>query len=388
MSHNFSDFIKLVGAGKRAGRSLSEEEAYIAMSMLLSGQASELQKGAFLMLLRVREETVEELSGFVRACKEQLNFTTKVNSHSTAPNALPRPHIDIGAYAGKRRQLPWFLLALGVIHQQGFTMLMHGASEPQSQRLYIKDALRELGVLNHVQSFSLKAASDKVQRLGISYIDLADAHPQLNDIIQLRSELGLRSCANTLARLLNPLNAKYSVQGVHHCGVDEKHIQVASQMNIAHENKDTNVLCFRGEGGEPEINPSKDTELHFFKQLDKYIVQLGARQSWQIKPKQLNIQSLRAVWSGEAHSQYAEHTIASTLSALIMLLTDCGQEQAYKSASTWWQARNPEQWFGVKCEHSRNQKLTHTGVSTVENHQKAACKKNVNGTLLVRSAQA
>ena len=67
--HPFARYIRILGKGKTGSRSLSQEEAYDAFGMLLRGDVEELQLGAFLMPLRVKEETGEELAGFVRACR-------------------------------------------------------------------------------------------------------------------------------------------------------------------------------------------------------------------------------------------------------------------------------------------------------------------------------
>src|SRR5690606_9557981 len=70
--HPFAPYVRILGKGKRGSRSLTETEAFEAMSMILDGQVLDLQLGAFLMLLRVKEESPEEIAGFVRACRERL----------------------------------------------------------------------------------------------------------------------------------------------------------------------------------------------------------------------------------------------------------------------------------------------------------------------------
>ena len=70
--NEFSQYIKLIGKGKRAGKYLSQEQAYQAFRMLLEQEVEPEQIGAFLMLLRVREESEEELAGFVQASREYI----------------------------------------------------------------------------------------------------------------------------------------------------------------------------------------------------------------------------------------------------------------------------------------------------------------------------
>ena len=94
--HPFAQTIRTLGRGKKGSRDLTEEEAYSAFSQVLKDEVEPEQLGAFLMLLRVKEETAAELAGFVRAARDHLETPTK----------LPAVHLDWSSYAGKRRHLP------------------------------------------------------------------------------------------------------------------------------------------------------------------------------------------------------------------------------------------------------------------------------------------
>ena len=59
--HPFAQYVRILGKGKTGSRSLSYEEAYQAFSMILKDEVLDVQLGAFLMLLRVKEESVDEL---------------------------------------------------------------------------------------------------------------------------------------------------------------------------------------------------------------------------------------------------------------------------------------------------------------------------------------
>ena len=94
--HPFAQFVRIVGKGKNGARSLTYDEAYQAFSMILKNEVLDVQLGAFLMLLRVKEESVDELTGFVQATKDQLNFQ---------PLAVD---LDWSSYAGKRKHTRGF----------------------------------------------------------------------------------------------------------------------------------------------------------------------------------------------------------------------------------------------------------------------------------------
>ena len=114
--HPFAPFVRILGRGKSLTRSLTEAEAEEAMAMILNGDALPEQIGAFLMLLRLKEESPEEIAGFVRAARQRMKI----------PADAPRVDLDWSSYAGKKRQLPWFLLAALCLAQSGRTIFMHG----------------------------------------------------------------------------------------------------------------------------------------------------------------------------------------------------------------------------------------------------------------------
>jgi anthranilate phosphoribosyltransferase len=351
----FVPYLQAIGRGQRSGRSLTQNEAYVAMTLLLENKITPEQRGAFLMLLRVREETAEEIAGFTQACRATL---PAILTH----NKSPLVDLDIGAYAGKRRQLPWFLLAIACLTEQGVKVGMHGTQEPASQRLYIQSVLAQLSSLigvdekpssnnssndvsqrqgNFWQANTLSDIGSKIKQSGFVYADLALLHPQLDELIQLRELFGLRSCANTLARLLNPFNAGHSVQGVHHKHVDDKHVSVAHLLN------DNNVLCFRGEGGEPEVDPSKESVLKFNRQGEQQSLLLAPEQRWEVKPKALDVNTLMLVWQGAQLHSYGESTVISTLAALLMLLQKQSHSAAFMEAKKLWNARKFKYFIGV-----------------------------------------
>lgn len=319
---DFKHFIRLIGRGQRAGRTLTIQEAQQAMTMLINGEATPEQKGAFLMLLRVREETAEELAGFTQAFRA-------FNHLSLSGLNID---LDMGCYAGKRRHLPWFLLSTLLLAQSGKKIFLHGTHEPDSKRLYLKEVLPQLGF---AVSENTKQAQQSLEKIGIAYIDLASINPQLESIIQLRDQFGLRSCANTLARMLNPSAAKMSLQGVFHRNVDEKHRETAALLDEA------NVLCFRGEGGEIEFNPERDVTLHIARSGQQECIESKLTlENWVTKPKELEASQLVEVWQGTTENNYANHAVVGTLGIMLVLSAKLDWHKAYAQAESMWLNRN------------------------------------------------
>src|SRR3972149_6370444 len=72
-SNDFREILRIVGRGRKLQRDLTREEAAEAMRLLLGDEISDAQIGAFLVTMRVKEETAEEIAGFVQAAREQLS---------------------------------------------------------------------------------------------------------------------------------------------------------------------------------------------------------------------------------------------------------------------------------------------------------------------------
>lgn len=132
--HPFAEFVRILGKGKRGARDMSREEAHQAMGLLLDGKVEDTQLGAFLMLLRHKEESAVELAGFTEALRERLS-----------PPAIA-VDLDWPTYAGKKRHLPWFLLAVKALAASGMRIHLHGGGAHTAGRLYSEQLLECLEV--------------------------------------------------------------------------------------------------------------------------------------------------------------------------------------------------------------------------------------------------
>ena len=72
--HPFAQYIRILGKGKNGSRSLTREEAFQSMKLILAGEVEPMQLGAFLIVLRVKEEVPEEMAGFIDAYNEHMAF--------------------------------------------------------------------------------------------------------------------------------------------------------------------------------------------------------------------------------------------------------------------------------------------------------------------------
>jgi anthranilate phosphoribosyltransferase len=319
-----SDYVALVGRGQKSGKTLNQAQARHIMLAMLQEKTLPEQTGALLMLLRMREETDEELAGFVQACRDTLPNTI---------NNLPNVDIDLGCYAGKRRHLPWFVLSGLCLATNGYTVLLHGLEEHDSNRLYLDQVFRDL-------SWPIAANVDETKQqlldYSFSYISLQHLHPSMTKLLQLRHILGLRSCMHSVAKMLNPAGAKASIHGVYHRELDDTHIQVA---RLLHE---TRIACIRGDSGEVEATPEKPFTMNYMdaeSKAKKYEFPIYLS-SWSHQTRQLGSQALKELWCGQLDNKYGEAATISTLAVYLSALHGHDACDALAKAADMWHSRS------------------------------------------------
>ena len=320
--HPFAPYVRILGKGKKGSRSLTEQEAQDAMHMILTNQAEDLQIGAFLMLLRVKEESPEELSGFVRAVK----------SCSHAPKNLS-VDLDWSSYAGKRRHPPWFVFSIMLLAQAGYRVFIHGVSGHTNNRMYTENLFEQLS-LPIANSWDESAA--QLDRYGFCYAPLRMFSPKLEAMINMRSILGLRSPVHSLSRLINPLNAPTVLQGIFHPPYAGLHQQAAQLLGYQ------NLAVIKGEGGEIERNPDNAMTAHICRNgelSDEEWPALFPRRH--VKAKEMTAGAMRELWQGKISDEYGEAAITSTAAiALRQLKPELSQEDAYARACELWETRD------------------------------------------------
>ena len=321
--HPFAPFVRILGKGKSGSRSLSRAEAREAFSMILEGRVEPVQLGAFLMLLRVKEETGEELAGFVEACRAAM---------SPPPPGL-QVDLDWSCYAGKKHQHPWFILAVLLLTQAGYRVFIHGAAGHTPGRLYTEDALGQLGL---PVGSSWSEVTAQLDECNFSYLPLRRFCQPLDELIQLRPLLGLRSPVNTLTRMLNPLRAPCSIQSIFHPAYAALHQDADRALG------QPRALVFKGDSGEVEIKPQADTRLHLLAgRQAQELVMPRALATRAVPVDQPGVAPLRDLWSGECEDRYAREAVLATAAAALLLLQP-GLElpAARQQADLLWRERD------------------------------------------------
>jgi anthranilate phosphoribosyltransferase len=321
--HPFAPFVRTLGRGKTGSRSLQQAEARQAFAMILNNEVEPLQLGAFLMLLRVKEETGDELAGFVQACRQGMN--------------PPPPDLDVdldwSSYAGKKHQHPWYLLSVLLLTQAGYRVLLHGSDGHTPGRLYTEAAMRQLQLplADNWEDVATQLATHR-----LSYLPLRHLCLPLHELLQLKPLLGLRSPVNTLVRMLNPLSAPCSLQSVFHPAYAKLHQHADRLLG------QPRAMVFKGESGEIEVKPPADTVLHWQTGSESGTVLLPRTGETRVAPVPApNTSPLRTLWRGEVPDPYGEAaTTATTAAALLLLGAEPSVSGARRLAANLWEKRD------------------------------------------------
>lgn len=320
--HPFAATLRTVGRGPTLSRPLTIDEAEAAMGAVLDGKVEPLQVGAFLLLLRYRGETAEELAGFVRAARARL-----------ARGARAEVDLDWPSYADAHKQLPYFLLSALLLARNGYRVLMHGVAGegPATTR----HGLTALGL---AQAESVDEAVRQLDAANVAYLPVEAAVPELARLLGLKPLLGLRTFANTMARELNPFGAACQTQGVFHPPYLELHRQTQRLLG------QPRAATFKGGGGEGQRNPEKPCrvlELDGGAEAGETVwpaLTPGAAYPWRDEP--LEPARLAAVWRGELEEPALAACVTGTAAVALRTLSRQGPEEAQTLAEAMWRGRD------------------------------------------------
>jgi anthranilate phosphoribosyltransferase len=321
VEHEFAQYVRILGKGKRGSRSLTFDEATQAFGLILDGKVLDVQLGAFLSLLRIKEESVDELAGFVTATRQRLNLPTIAVD------------LDWSSYAGKRKHYPWFLLSALLLAKHGVRVVMHGASGHTINRLYTEDVLPALG---HPICQSGDEVESELSRCNFAYLPLRAFSSVLGEIIDLRNVLGLRSPVHTLSRLINPFHAAVTLQSIFHPAYRASHQQTALRLGYQ------NGAVIKGEGGEFERNPDARTLVLGIKNGEGYETEWPMLNDDRSDVEEaFDLAHYLAVWRGEVQHAYGEQAVVGTLAiALTALQKATDMDQAMQMAQQMWDGRH------------------------------------------------
>ncbi|MCR4268830.1 anthranilate phosphoribosyltransferase [Nitratireductor sp. ZSWI3] len=194
-----SDF-KSYLAKVASGASLSFDEAHEAFGVVMSGDATPSQIGGFLMALRVRGETVEEICGAVATMREKM-----------LPVAAPEDAVDIVGTGGDASgSYNVSTCAAFIVAGAGVPVAKHG-NRALSSRSGAADTLAALGINIELGPQQISAC---IAEAGVGFMFAPAHHSAMRHVGPSRVELGTRTIFNLLGPLSNPAGVRRQLVGV------------------------------------------------------------------------------------------------------------------------------------------------------------------------------
>ena len=238
------------------GAGLTRSEAAEAFEMMLSGEVTPAQLGAFLMCLRVRGETVDEITGAVATMRSKM---LRVQAPPDAIDIVGTGGDGHGSYNVST-------LAAIIVAACGVPVAKHG-NRAASSRSGSSDVLAQLGVKI---GLSAQGVGDCIAKAGIGFMMAQTHHAAMRHVGPARAELGTRTIFNLLGPMSNPAGVKRQLLGVFAATWLEPLAQVLR--NLGSER----VWLVHGSDGLDEITTTGPTSV--------VALEHGAIRSFQINP--------------------------------------------------------------------------------------------------------
>lgn len=305
MNGDMRDMKALLGR-VAAGEHLSEADAEIAFDILMSGDATPSQIGGFLMALRVRGETVEEITGAARVMRAKV---LKIEAPATA--------IDIVGTGGDGTGTYNISTASAIVTAAaGVPVAKHG-NRALSSKSGAADVLRELGVNVDADMELVKRA---LWEAGICFLMAPRHHSAMRHVGPTRVELGTRTIFNLLGPLSNPALVRRLAVGVFDAAWVEPVAQVLGRLGVE------KAWVFNGDDGTDELSVTgastvaelKDGDVRTFRVVPAD-AGLAAHTLSDLKGGEAseNAAALKALLSGEKNA-YRDAVLMSTAAALVV----------------------------------------------------------------------
>lgn len=237
------------------GRNLSEDEIVAALNCIMEGEATPAQIGSFITALRIKGETIEEITGCAKVMRQKADRITVDKDY----------FIDIVgtggdcSYTFNISTAAAFVTAAG-----GVTVAKHG-NRSVSSKSGSADVLESLGVNISLEPQKVKEC---IEKIGIGFMFAQTFHKSMKYAAGPRRELGIRTIFNILGPLTNPASAKGQLLGVFNEKLTEPLAHVLSNLGVE------NALVVYGMDGMDEISLSAQTKVSELKngKVDTYFL--------------------------------------------------------------------------------------------------------------------
>jgi anthranilate phosphoribosyltransferase len=301
-----------------SGRDLSVSDASWAMDQVMTGQASDAQLAGFLIALRAKGETVDEIVGFRDA----------VLDHAVALDVDPVALDIVGTGGDRHGTVNVSTMASIVAAAAGVPVVKHGNKAASSQS-GSSDVLTALGVELDISN---TRTSEVLTETGITFAFAAKFHPGFGNAGPVRRELGVPTVFNYLGPLCNPARPEASAVGV--AQLDRVPIFVG-----VFQTRGATALVFRGDDGLDELTTTGHSHI--------WEVSLGAVVEHDLDPRELGLRkaSISELIGGDAahNAEVARRVFAGETGAVrdIVLLNAAAGLVSFDLSRDPDQARRP-----------------------------------------------
>ena len=220
---------------------LTPDEAYNIMLSIMSGEYDDAQIAGFLMALRAKGETVDEIAGFAQAMREKMVTiqleTTAIDMCGTGGDALGTFNISTAAT---------FVVAGAGVH-----VAKHG-NRSMTSKSGSADVLQALGISIDK---SVEESTEDIENIGLGFMFAPAYHPAMKHAIGARKALATQTVFNILGPLCNPADVKAQAMGIFHPELTDV------QANVLKALGSTDVMVFHGRDGLDEISTTTTSKI-------------------------------------------------------------------------------------------------------------------------------
>lgn len=224
------------------GRNLSREEAKEVMSEIMDGKATPAQIGSLLTILRMKGETIDEITGFAETMR------SKSNRVQTQVYDL----LDTCGTGGDGAKTFNISTASAIVAAAGGVRVAKHGNRAMSSQSGSADVLEALGVNIHLDQ---KSAEKCLDRVGICFMFAQLYHQSMKHVAAPRKEIGFRNVFNLLGPLTNPAGADRQLMGVY----DRNRTEVLAL--VLRELKAARAMVVSSHDGLDEISISAPTQV-------------------------------------------------------------------------------------------------------------------------------
>ncbi len=245
------------------GHHLSRADARELMGSVMDGEETPAQIAGFLVALRTKGETADEIAGFAEAMREHMVPVTPSRS----------PVVDIVGTGGDGAGTFNISTAAAIVAASaGAAVAKHG-NRAASSAAGSADVLEELGI---VLDQSPEETARSIDELGFGFMFARAHHPAMRYVASVRQELGIRTVFNVLGPLANPAGARDGVFGVYSAELAPTYAEALAELGARR------AFVVHGDGGLDELSP-------YGTSLVVEVVD-GDVHEWELDPRDLGIE--------------------------------------------------------------------------------------------------